>query len=116
MTRHAGLCIVLLLSLVATDALAQTKVWGNNYQGQLGDGFRGIDDPAHINNPTPITLGGLADVISVSGGDGETIAARSDGTVMTWGPSGQPSSLTPVPVTLLTNVIAVSAGFGHSLA
>jgi alpha-tubulin suppressor-like RCC1 family protein len=116
MTRQAGLCMALLLSLVASDALAQTKVWGNNYQGQLGDGFRGFTDPTHINNPTPITLGGLADVISLSGGDGHTLAARSDGTVMTWGPSGQPSSLTPVPVSILTNVIAVSAGVGHSLA
>ena len=116
MLKRCAPWLAVLIALASLDAVAQTKVWGNNYQGQLGDGFRGIDDPAHINNPTPITLGGLADVINLSGGDGHTIAARSDGTVMTWGPSGQPSGLTPVPVTILTNVIAVSAGLSHSLA
>ncbi len=108
--------IALLFILTALDAVAQVKVWGNNYVGQLGDGFRGIDDPTHINNPTPFALGGLADVIAISGGMGHSLAVRSDGTVVTWGPNGQPSSLTPVPVTLLTNVIAVSAGAAHSLA
>ena len=113
MWKQSGLWLVLAFTLISIDSLAQTKMWGNNYQGQLGNGLSGL---ANLNNPTPIAIGGLTDVVALSGGDGHGLAVRSDGTVMTWGPAGQPSSLTPVPVTILTNVIAVSAGLAHSLA
>lgn len=112
--RFGGLA-ALVFFLATLDAVAQTRTWGNNYNGPLGDGFRGLTDPAHIANPTPISIG-LPDVTGVSGGDGHSIVVRSDGTVMTFGMAGQPASLVPVPVTLLTDVIAVSAGYNHSLA
>jgi alpha-tubulin suppressor-like RCC1 family protein len=113
MLKRCALWLAALVALASLDAIAQTETWGNNYQGQLGNGLSGL--PNYI-NPTPIIIGPMPDVVAISGGDGHGLAARSDGTVMTWGPGGQPFSLTPVPVTILTNVVAVSAGFGFSLA
>jgi alpha-tubulin suppressor-like RCC1 family protein len=104
---------VLAFSLMATCAPAQMQTWGSNYVGQIGNGLSGLPN---LNNPTPVTIAGLTDVIAVSGGEGHSLAVKSDGTVMTWGMHGQPPSLVPVPVTVLTNVIAVSGGFSHSLA
>jgi alpha-tubulin suppressor-like RCC1 family protein len=108
--------------------------WGWNGFGQLGDGTTSSSN-------VPVAVSGLSGVvaISASGGGGEhSLALLSNGTVMAWGDNsnGQlgagtttgletcyegnfsyPScSRTPVPVSGLSEVSAISAGGLHSLA
>ncbi|HEV8131747.1 MAG TPA: hypothetical protein VGQ81_10875 [Acidobacteriota bacterium] len=97
--------------------------FGTNANGQLGDGTT-------TQRTTPVQVNGLgpgAEVISITGGGGYSLAAKSDGTVLAWGrnPNGQlgdgttTQRNTPVQVSGLgsgSGVIAVSAGNGHTLA
>lgn len=56
--------------------------WGNNFDGQLGDGTSGT-----VNNkssPTPV-IGGFSDWIHISPGWSHTAAIRANGTTWTWG-------------------------------
>jgi alpha-tubulin suppressor-like RCC1 family protein len=109
--------------------------WGWNAYGQLGNGT------TTYNSNVPVAVSGLSGVvaISASGGGGEhSLALLSNGTVMAWGDNsnGQlgngtttgletcyqgnfsyPScSRTPVPVSGLGEVSAITAGGIHSLA
>ncbi len=52
--------------------------WGNNYNGQLGDGTR-------IDRETPIRVSGLSDIIKVTAGAMHSLALKDDGTVWLWG-------------------------------
>jgi len=91
--------------------------WGRNSSAQIGTGT------TSANEPTPIQV--LTNVIAAAGGYWHSLALRSDGTVWAWGdnewgqlgdgtaPVDQPS---PVPVSELTGIIAISAGFSHSIA
>ena len=92
--------------------------WGNNTYGQLGDGTT-VDKyiPAKVNN--------LNNVVKLSGRYLFSLALKSDGTVWGWGSNlyGQlgdgtvdNNRSTPVQVSNLTNVIAISTGYFHSLA
>ncbi|HEX2312108.1 MAG TPA: hypothetical protein VHJ17_00105 [Thermomonospora sp.] len=96
--------------------------WGDNSQGQLGTGNT-------TDSPVPVQVPGITTAVSVSAGsDGHVLAVLSDGTVKAWGANnnGQlgDGSTTPrtSPVTVSgltgvsTQVGAVAAGFGHSLA
>lgn len=69
--------------------------WGNNSYGQL-------NPPADLTN-----------AVAVAGGDGFSVALRSDGTVVAWGLGG--ACYTCVPAGL-SNVIAIALGAGHTLA
>ncbi len=93
--------------------------WGRDNQGQLGDGF-GLDD-----KPTPVPVSGAIGIIAVAAGGYHSLALKSDGTVLAWGSDargqlGNNAALddkpTPVPVLGATNIIAISAGYFHSLA
>jgi alpha-tubulin suppressor-like RCC1 family protein len=92
--------------------------WGSNSSGQLG-----YSTPLGYSD-TALTVPGLTSMISVAGGVGHTIAAKSDGTVWSWGTgtNGQlgleavTSSASPAAVTGMTGTIAVAAGSSHSLA
>ena len=94
--------------------------WGFNGQGQLGDGTTtNRSTPVQVVGPNGVgTLGGIASVV---GGDYDTVAARSDGTVQAWGEgplgdtAGYPSP-TPVQVAgpsgsgYLTDMVTVAHG------
>ncbi|MBP1905617.1 alpha-tubulin suppressor-like RCC1 family protein [Paenibacillus turicensis] len=100
---------------VKTDGSVWT--WGDNAQGQLGDGTK-------TNKTTAVQVEGLSDMVMVGAGAEHSLALKHDGTVWTWGNNvnGQlgtgdtVSSLTPVQVPDLENVIAVTAGSKSSYA
>ena len=102
--------------------------WGNNTYGQLGDGTNN-----NSNVPVAVLASGAAllnkTVVAIAAGFNHSMALCSDGTVAAWGfnSSGQlgnsnnTSSNVPVAVTktgalLNKTVVAVAAGYNHSLA
>ncbi len=65
------------------------KTWGENYEGELGDGTtRGPQlcsgSPC---SETPVAVKDLSGVVSIAAGESatDTLALRADGTVMAWG-------------------------------
>jgi alpha-tubulin suppressor-like RCC1 family protein/endonuclease I len=95
--------------------------WGQNDQGQLGDG-------STTDRSLPVLVTGLSDVKAVAAGWGHSLAVKNNGTVWAWGSNSNGQlgngaggnygdiAETPTQVTGLTDVIAVAAGDGHSLA
>ena len=97
--------------------------WGDDSWGQLGDG---MTRP----RTTPVRVSGLTGVMSIAAGAAHSLALKSDGTVWAWGHNwyGQLGDGTVAPVTSsrtpsvpvqasgLTGVLAVAAGYAHSLA
>jgi alpha-tubulin suppressor-like RCC1 family protein len=94
--------------------------WGNNTNGQLGDGSvtsRGL----------PVKVTTLTSVIALAAGERHSLAADSRGDVWAWGTNeygrlgqGDDSTLedskVPIKVLQLTNIKDVRAGREHSLA
>ncbi|MBI4931376.1 MAG: T9SS type A sorting domain-containing protein [Bacteroidetes bacterium] len=98
--------------------------WGNNSNGQLGDN-------SSTARPAPVQVvgaggsGTLTNIIAVAGGYWHSLALMNDGTVWAWGANffGElgngttgGTSIFPVQVSGLTNIIAIEAGEGFSLA
>lgn len=84
--------------------------WGRNAFGSLG---RGTLDPPTDSNPGDVV--GLTNAVEVSAGYWNAVALLADGTVRSWGApylgDGTPNgSATPVAVSGLSNIVAVSAG------
>ncbi|MBN1366466.1 MAG: hypothetical protein JW967_00875 [Dehalococcoidales bacterium] len=90
--------------------------WGDNESGELGNGTTS-------NSYFPIQVKGLTKVTAIAAGEAHSLALRSDGTVWSWGnnENGQagngthntkenPAVATPVKVSILKNVIAISEG------
>ena len=90
--------------------------WGNNSDGQLGDGTA-------INRKTPVQVSGLGGVTTAAAGSSYTVVLKNDGTVWAWGynNSGQlgdgttTNRKTPVQASGLGGVTAIAAG-GHTVA
>jgi alpha-tubulin suppressor-like RCC1 family protein len=111
--------LVVSLPVAHASAAPGTPVtWGDNPQGQLGDGTTN----AHL-APEPVP--GLTDVVDVAGGREHVVALRANGQVVAWGDNafGQVgdgtftdrSSPTPV-IGLPSNIASVTTGHYHSMA
>jgi len=93
--------------------------WGSNFNGRLGDGTT-------TNRSTPVQVISLSGIIAISAGRGHTLALKSDGTVWAWGENNSdqlgydgPRVIyrnSPVQVTSLSGITAISAGYSHSVA
>ena len=102
---------------LAVKADATVWAWGENANGELGDG-------TIIDRPTPVQASGVAGANGISTGYYHSLAVLANGTVSSWGYNGygqlgQGDTLsrpTPLAVPGLTGVISVSAGQYHSLA
>jgi len=91
--------------------------WGYNGSGQLGDG-------TYTQRNTPVHIAALTGTVtSIGAGQYHSVAAKSDGTVWTWGyngygqlGSGTASSILPIQTVGINGGIAVSAGYYSTYA
>ena len=102
------------------------RCWGDNTSGQIGNGTYG--EPLHpVTTPTEVK--GVGQVVALSAGYSSACAVLADHTAVCWGSNthgqlgngtvstGSPSgSATPVPVSGLTNVVAIGASSGYACA
>ena len=93
------------------------KAWGNNVDGEFGDG-------TDVSKSTPTPIPGLTNVKQIIAGDIQTVALLEDGTVMSWGSRAMESLgyettvdvLSPIIVSGLSNVKQIAIGLWHTLA
>lgn len=93
------------------------KCWGNNQQGQLGNG-------STTNSDIPVSVNGLTGVAALTAGSDHTCALLENGTVHCWGGNGDGQlgngtytpSLTPVQVSDLSNVKALASSLWNTCA
>lgn len=91
--------------------------WGNNGNGQLGDG-------SNADKHTREQIGLDNRWVSVVAGSGHTVALKCDGTLWAWGSNGNgqlgdgttADKWTPVQVGTDTNWTSISTGASHTLA
>jgi alpha-tubulin suppressor-like RCC1 family protein len=102
---------------LALIANGKVDAWGNNSDGQLGNG-------TNTTSSTPVEVPSLSGVEQIAAGGFYSLALTQGGTVEAWGDneSGQlgtgnnEESTTPVAVSGLTGVTAIAAGAEHALA
>jgi alpha-tubulin suppressor-like RCC1 family protein len=119
----AGLAGALVTAGAAVPAAAAPAAglftWGDNSSGQVGNGTLNQQ-----NTPTPISLPVAA--VQVAGGNNNSAAVLSNGTLATWGYEGygaigngstsNTSALSPVVVPGLTGITQVAIGGEYMLA
>jgi|GEM_PF-1360617 len=107
----------------ATTWGGMAHAWGRNNSGQLGNG-------TILDSYTPVQPSIPGNVTAISAGSGHTLAVDADGGVWAWGNNGSgelgddtiTDRMIPVRVknagglNYLSSIVAVSAGFSHSLA
>ena len=104
-------------SSMALLANGTVETWGENTEGQLGDGKT---TPSVV----PVIVKGVTHATAIAAGEGDSLALRSNGTVMAWGSNrlGQlgigtrQSTRIPRQVKALTGVVAIAGGSEHNLA
>lgn len=91
-------------------------VWGGNDYNQIGQGGT---------SSIPIRMGTLSQVMAIAAGLHHNLVLKADGTVWAWGSNGYGelgdsstsfSEAVPVRVRGLSDVIAIGAGYYHSVA
>ncbi|GAA1991409.1 RCC1 domain-containing protein [Kitasatospora viridis] len=95
---------------------AVLTAWGDNTNGQLGDG-------STTTQSSPLTVQGLEGVVTVEAGSGHVVALLEDGTAVAWGRNafGQlgdgsvENQSRPVPVRGLRGIKQIEPGGGHTL-
>jgi len=101
--------------MVALDANGNVWTWGNNSNGELGNGTT-------ISSSVPIKVAGVSNIIGVSAGDGSTVVLNADGHVWAWGlirhgdGANHSYGLTPVQVAGIDHVTLVRDRDWHVLA
>jgi alpha-tubulin suppressor-like RCC1 family protein len=94
--------------------------WGDNFYGQLG-----VDSGTIASSDTPLAVAGTAGMAAIAAGQSHTCALAKAGSVRCWGDNGAGQlgdgstggiSDTPVSVTGLSGVAAISAGAMHTCA
>jgi alpha-tubulin suppressor-like RCC1 family protein len=96
----------------ATLGSGHVRCWGNNSNGQLGNG-------STFDSHVPVEVPGLTGVLQVAAGQRRTCARLADATVRCWGEAAAPDgadSATPVPVGGLAGVTDLTAGSWHNCA
>ncbi|MBN2584398.1 MAG: hypothetical protein JXL80_15155 [Planctomycetes bacterium] len=91
--------------------------WGENHQGQLGDG-------TDVCRPEPKVISRIKRAVAIAAGPYHAFAVRCDGTLWAWGENGmgqlgdgsEHSRRTPIKVDGLQGVAAVAAGTEHTVA
>lgn len=103
--------------------------WGNNQDGQLGDGTQTNYDHyrgkyiANHNKNTPIQVMGLTDVVMVAADWTRSFALTKDGSVWAWGgiyykkPDGSIANITsPFKLPMFKDIKSISVGYGNMIA
>ena len=105
---------------LALDAGGVVWAWGDNREGQLGNGTIGVP-----RNPIAVPVLAIADAgAQLAAGDAHSLLLRSDNALSAWGANAsgqlaQPlpvSTPLPTPITGLAGVTNVAAGGNHTLA
>lgn len=117
----AGALLAPTIPAAAAVPSGQVFAWGNNAQGQLGNGTL-----SRSTTPVAVQLPGGVTATAVAGGAYHSLALTSTGSVFAWGYNAEgelgdgtnTNSTTPVAVKLPINttVTAVAAGLRQSLA
>ena len=103
---------------VALKTNGTVWTWGYNGYCELGNGTQ-------ISSLFPVQVTSLASVTAVAAGQVHTLALKSDGTVWAWGYNGDGELgngtsnnifATPTQVSGLSGVVAICAGYFHSMA
>lgn len=102
-------------SLAVAKADGRIYAWGENTNGQLGDG-------STIDSNVPLNPSSLSDIVQIVGGDAHSIALQDDGTIWATGKNddGQIGNGTNIQANGWTYIAKgysqIAAGASHSLA